>query len=251
MSSEADEWKRLDSAIRYRSSTSEIETMLENRSAHFFVNRLMPEDDFNRVAHTLLYTAVFQGRSEIVALLLWYGADPLQTAVIYRGKNAQYATNAMEVCVVHLHAQPTSGVFLLRLLDSRPVDGAKGEDLVNQIGRDVDAPLVLLTHGGEERLTVNALEWACQNQMVHCVRWLLYRRNADPSAVHGGFDALMRHLDTHSQINDMLMEWRDRRLAVGMAAHARLGRASALRTLGPDAMRLVLAQQPPQGAHCI
>ena len=206
------EWMALDAAIKQGEAI-----VLANRSAQF-VNRLMPEHHFNRVAHTLLYTAVFEGHSELVALLLWHGADPRQTAVIYRGVDGQYSADAIDVCTVHLHAQPTPGIFLMRLLS----------------GEDIDAPLTLTCD------KVNALEWACRSGKVHCVRWLLYRRNADPSAVHGGFDALMRRL-LHAQIRDMLLDWRDRRLAVAMAAHARLGRTSALRALGPDLMRLVLS----------
>jgi hypothetical protein len=219
MASEAEEWMRLDEAIK---QGQDSEAMLANRSAHF-VNRLMPENHFNRVAHTLLYTAVFGGHSEIVALLLWHGADPLQTAVIYRCDNG--STNAVDVCVVHLHAQPTHGVFLLRLLN----------------GEDIDAPLIHPTLTRDKGCTVNALEWACKHRMVHCVRWLLYRRNADPSAVHGGFDALMRRLDTGAQIRAMLIDWSDRQLAVAMAAHSRLGHTSALGALGPDLIRLVLS----------
>jgi hypothetical protein len=217
---EAEEWMDLDAAIKQGEAP---EAMLANSSAQF-VNRLMPENHFNRVAHTFLYTAVFGGHSELVALLLWHGADPLQTAVIYRGVNGQYSADAVDVCTVHLHAQPTPGIFLMRLLS----------------GEDIDAPLIHPTLTRNKACTVNALEWACQRGMVHCVRWLLYRRNADPSAVHGGFDALMRRL-SQAQIKDMLLDWRDRRLAVAMAAHARLGHTSALRGLGPDLMRLVLS----------
>ena len=216
-----EEWLDLDAAIKRGEAPEAI--VLANRGAQF-VNRLMPEHHFNRVAHTLLYTAVFEGHSELVALLLWHGADPRQTAVIYRGDGSQRSADAIDVCKVHLHAQPTPGIFLMRLLT----------------GEDIDAPLIHPTLTRDKAYTVNALEWACRSGKVHCVRWLLYRRNADPSAVHGGFDALMRRL-LHAQIRDMLLDWRDRRLAVAMAAHARLGRTSALRGLGPDLMRLVLS----------
>jgi hypothetical protein len=72
--------------------------------------------------------------------------------------------NAMEACERTLHIDPRYGIFLLRLLDTRPVATADTEtDLLNWLGRDVNAPLThpdfpLVAHGKD-----NALEYACKD----------------------------------------------------------------------------------------
>jgi hypothetical protein len=262
MSEEYHAWRNLDQAIAEHVSAPEIETMLDDHSV-VFINTLMRETDTRsrQIAHTLLYTAINAGSYDVVALLLLRGADPLEPVHVYyehltgvNGERRKRTCNAMEACDNTLRVLPKHGIFLLKLLDSRSVATADTEKLlVNILGRDVNAPLTEFPLvASPDTTTINALEFACLHLKVYCARWLLYGRQADPNAVKGGFDTLVRILDEKrnghmhngvQQIRALLMEWmaawRDRRLAVGMADHHRLGSASLLHTLPPDAMSRV------------
>jgi hypothetical protein len=255
-------WRTLDDTIRLNDSVSDIERRLAPRGVDF-INQLVPEEDrYSReIAHTLLYTAITVGTSDVVALLLLRGADPLQTVHEYYDYNDLSVTgerriirhNAMEACERTLRSDPRYAIFLLRLLDTRPVATADTEtDPLNWLGRDVNAPLThpdfpRLAHGKD-----NALEYACKDLDVYSVRWLLHKRKADPFAVRGGFHTLMRRLDENRDpskqnnvlqiralLNEWMAAWTNPRIAVGMAVHRRLGSASPLHTLPPDTMRLI------------
>lgn len=251
------ELRRLDTCLDRDAHAYDWEELLRHTTPRM-LNRMIPNANrfYDRVGHTLLYTAVWNGVCDVVALLLLHGADPFQTALWNRGEGE--TTNAVELCEVHLHAQPTRGMFLLRLLDTRPVETAGAERwLVNKLGRDVDAPLAhpTLTRAGDVANRMNALEWACREGWVHCVRWLVYVRKADPMAAKGGVDGLLRLVNERLdfteqprkrqnllQIQALLTEWWQRRAAVAMAHHGRLGAASPLRVVGPDALSLIMRQ---------
>ena len=254
---ELTELRRLDTCLDRDPNAYDWEELLRHTTP-IMLNRMIPNVNrfYNRVGHTLLYTAVWNRVFDVVALLLLHGADPFQMAILNRGDWGP--TNAVELCEVHLHAQPTCGMFLLRLLDTRPVETAPAESwLVNKLGRDVDAPLVhpTLTRVGDVGNQMNALQWACREGLVHCVRWLVYGRKADPMAVEGGVDALLHLVNARLelterprkrqnllQIQALLTEWWQRRAAVAMARHGRLGAASPLRIVGPDALSLIMRQ---------
>jgi hypothetical protein len=254
-----DAWRRLDERIRCNTYAFDLESMLAPHSVDF-INRRMPEADkgSHEIAHTLLYTAIDANFSDVVALLLLHGANPLQTVREYydfsvNGERRIVTCNAMEACEYTLRCSPMYGIFLLRLLDSRPVATAYMEThLLNSLGRDVDAPLANPAFPRTAQRKGNALYYACNVPDVYSVRWLLYGRKANPFAVAGGFDALMRLIDENrylpkqndvtqirALLNEWMAAWTNRHLAVGMAAHRRLGSASPLGTLPPDTMRII------------
>ena len=167
---------------RPNDSASDIERRLGPHGVDF-INQLMPEEDrySDEIAHTLLYTAITMGTSDVVALLLLRGADPLQTArecyddgLSVTGERRIIRLNAMEACESTLHIDPRYAIFLLRLLDPRPVATADTEtDLLNWLGRDVNAPLTHPDFPYAAHGTDNALEYACKDLDVYSVRWLL------------------------------------------------------------------------------
>jgi hypothetical protein len=232
-----DAWRTLDRMISMqRDSASDIERELGSHGVEF-INQLMPEEDrYSReIAHTLLYTAITVGTSDVVALLLLRGADPLQTARKYYdnndGQRRIIRLNAMEACESTLHIDPRYAIFLLRLLDPRPVATADTEtDLLNWLGRDVNAPLTHPDFPYAAHGTDNALEYACKDLDVYSVRWLLYGRKADPYAVRGGIHTLMRRLDENrdpskqndvEQIRALIDKWMATHRRSLMAATAR------------------------------
>jgi hypothetical protein len=257
--------REIDLCLLDVSRDSELESFLKAAAPTIDLNRMLLEEhpQDGRLGHTLLYTAIRECHCEAVALLLLHGADPFEPAVLRTKKRSLHSrtlsdsSNAVELCEMHLHANPLTGMFLLRLLDTRPVDhavlGTSAQWRVHHLGRDVNAPLAhpQLSAAGALEHHVNALEWACGTLQVHCVQWLLSARNADPRAACSGFQVMWQNLHNNHespeettkalQIQVLLEEWlAPYARALHMGAHPRLGAHSPLRALGPQEMDMIL-----------
>ena len=196
--------REMDRCIQHR-EIDKLQQMLSENGNDLNLNFMMPElrPHFGITAHTLLYTAVKECRMEAVALLMLHRADPLEDAVIYKNDRSKeeptYSTNVLDVCVLHLHSQPLNGVFLLRLLDTRPVCPViKMNCQAQSLGRNVNANLAHpdLDREGAYAERITALEYACDMLWVNCVHWLLFGRHADPNFAEGGLEGLLERLNS-------------------------------------------------------
>ena len=137
--------------------------------------------------NTLLRMAVSYYYPEAIAILMYYGADPLQ-----KGQRSD-ALSAFDTAFSHHHAQNRDRFhFLVTLLN----DGITSENRANHymirndylLGKEVDAPLKTLDDNGNEivpKLWQTALTYAVANNYPYCIRWLLMGRGADVNKPDG------------------------------------------------------------------
>jgi hypothetical protein len=143
--------------------------------------------------HTWLTEAVTSQSCEIIAILLYYGADPQQRCP---GRENQ---NAFDGGFLHyLPRYTTIFYFIMTLLNNGLVEGDNIHGYVRPnahlIGLNPNAPLPDCSREGAEFIPPNwdtALTYAVQNKLPFCVRWLILGRGADVRVKNGeGFAPL-------------------------------------------------------------
>ena len=137
--------------------------------------------------NTLLRMAVSSYYPEAIAILMYYGADPLQ-----KGRRSD-ALSPFDTAFSHHHAQNRDRFhFLVTLLN----DGITEENRANHyiktndflLGKEVDAPLKTLDDDGNEIVPSQwqtALTYAVANNFPYCIRWLLMGRGANVNTPDG------------------------------------------------------------------
>jgi hypothetical protein len=140
-----------------------------------------------RSGHTFLTDAVFSMRLEDIAILLYYGADPLQECP------SRDNLSAFDFGFTHCHAQNRDRFhFIMAMLNPGTMTASRGmyrEDYT--IGKNPNTPLHTLDIDGNEVIRKDCetpLTFAIVNNLPYCVRWLCVGRRADVDVPNGRGD---------------------------------------------------------------
>jgi hypothetical protein len=138
--------------------------------------------------HTWLTEAVHDTKFEIVAILLFYGADPNKACPLRENRTA------FDGCWSHRHAQNRDRFhFMATLLNNGriPFPRPFGHMMLNDhlVGQNPNAPLpVINTDTQLEEIPDHydtALTFAVKHSLPLCVRWLIHGRGADVRVRNG------------------------------------------------------------------
>jgi hypothetical protein len=162
-----------------------------NQQLHVVINGWVPGKDKR---HTWLTEAVHDQKMEMMAILLFYGADPNKVCPLRSN------LTAFDDCWAHRHAQNRDRFYFLATLLNNgriPYPRPFGTMVHNDhlVGQDPDAPLPVFNRDTrEEEISPEydtALTFAVKQNLPFCVRWLVRGRGADVSVKNGnGFAPL-------------------------------------------------------------
>ena len=143
------------------------------------VDRKLIVGSHERMQEPLLFLAVENMKMEMIAVLMYHGADPLEICPLRSN------LTPFDMCFRHHHAQSRETFhFIATLLNIGIPEQRTGGWMMRNahvIGVDVNAPLPELVDGEEVLVPQNwqtALMYACHEGYPYCVRYLLHCRKA-------------------------------------------------------------------------